>query len=263
MPGELSVADVVYSLRERLAAGEFEERIPPLPMLWQDYDTAYGVVQAAAELLVIEGDLVEYGRDSFYVPEVRRSWNPAPLCLPGLSTHLDWHPVSGEAPSRVTIPCVPLVAAQLDVAAAFGIGHGALVVRHLVRHGRAQKPYGITELFYPAQLVDEALRVRMATDPWLDALEAIARREGPEKTPSSVRHRLVGRLATPPERGLLRLLPHTVVLEVQRTITAADATTLQYARTTLIGWDVALDFEDADMGHPVQTRPARSGGSGR
>ena len=238
MSPDMRIDDVADALRQRVVSGKYgtEGRLPSLRMLAEQFGVAQDTMNKAVQRLQAEGLLSSASRKGVFVnvPKAR---------IPGIVPRFDLYLKDlGYESVETNIEEPALVPAPADVAKAFGVAEGTLVVHRLRRQGTTTAHYRLAENFYPADLAGGAILEQMQKDERFDALLAIKNAHG--KVIKNVHESVVGRLPNQGETELLGINRYAPVLEVHRTNYAEDGSTVvMFNRIIFVATYFELEYD--------------------
>jgi DNA-binding GntR family transcriptional regulator len=230
---------ITDAFRKRIQDGEFGTagRLPSLRMLAEQFGTTHETMNKVIQRLQAEGLLRSQGRAGVFV-------NSAQLRLPGMTKRFDLYLLEqGLTPVETDIVKPSIVSASQEVAAALDLTEGSPVVQRFRRQGTSIEPLRLAENFYPLELAGGEILEAMQSDVHFDVLKAI--QEAHHKVIGRVHDEVFGRLETPQEQELLKIVRNTPVFETLRTSYTAgeDDIVIMYSRITSVARHFVLTYD--------------------
>ncbi len=223
MPNSSKLTSIIETLRTQINAGDYGKygRLPSRIELAKQFHTTTETINKAVAHLQAEGLLTSISKGKGV------SINTVRTRIQGIASRFDLLlQQQGLSVLETNITPPEKVPATPDMASIFRIQEGMPLIRRYRRQGTVDTPYRLAENYYPVELVDDHMLLRMQQDEHFDVLQSI--KEKHDKMIVQVHEDVIGRLPTHQEQELLQLVQYSPVLEIKRTCYAEDTTVVMF-----------------------------------
>lgn len=220
MSATTKVDIIIDGIRSRIIAGEFGEegRLPSFRKLVQEYATSQETMNKAMQALQAEGLLLSAGVKGVYVNitgvrplEFNQNFYQylQKLVPDAVDEYI-------EQPSIIEVP--------IEVVENTNLKEGSLVFRRFKKQGTKQIVFRLEEIFYPKDLLTEAVIQNMTEEASFTPLKDIKEKSG--HAIAFVKEKLLCRLPNAYEQKLLRIVRANPIIDIKRICYAKDKTSV-------------------------------------